>query len=306
MAAPRLRILVSGASGSIGTELVAQLRAADHDVLRLVRRAPTSPDELNWAPAARTMDFRIMGEVDAVVNLSGAPVAHLPWTGRYRKVLRASRLDTTQTLVDAMNMVRTPPRVLLNASGVGFYGDRPAERLTEDSAKGEGFLADLVADWEATSRLAPAATRVVQVRSANVIARDGMMAPLALTTQFGLGARFGTGGQHWPWISLHDEAAALVHLLGSRLAGPVNLAGPVPATSDRITRTLATRIGRDYRAGREYWARIPEWSIRAGLGRAGQELLLDSAKVYPTRLEADGFRWRHERVEDAIDAAFGR
>lgn len=292
-----MRVLVAGASGLIGTELVRTLRDDGHEVRRLVRRRPSSPDEVNWAPSARTIDVQAVADVDAVVNLSGASIARMPWTGGYRRQLVESRVGATRTLVDAMNQVRTPPAVFVSGSAVGFYGDRPGQRLTEESPRGDGFLADLVEEWEAVSRLAPAATRVVQLRTGVVVARGGAMAPVRVLTGLGLGTRFGTGGQHWPWISLHDEVAAIRHLLTrSQLSGPVNLVGPTAATSDRITHAFARRMRRPY------LMRAPEGVIRAVLGDAGRRLLLDSMKVVPTRLAADGFTWRHERVEEAIAA----
>ncbi|GMA96756.1 hypothetical protein GCM10025881_35800 [Pseudolysinimonas kribbensis] len=243
--------------------------------------------------------MQALGDVDAVVNLSGASIARMPWTRGYRRQLLDSRVAATRTLADAMNQVRRPPAVFVSGSAVGIYGDRPGERLTEESARGRGFFPDLVEEWEKTSHLAPAATRVVQIRSGVVIARGGGMAPVRTLTGVGLGARFGTGGQHWPWISLHDEVAAIRHLLTrSALAGPVALVGPTPATSDRVTHGFARRMRRPYAL------RAPEGVIRRVLGEAGQRLLLDSMKVVPVRLQADGFTWTHPRVEDAIDAVF--
>ena len=292
-----LRVLISGASGLIGTELTRQLRADGHEVLKLVRRQPAADDEVNWAPSARTMDFRVLGEVDAVVNLSGASVGRIPWTSSYKKTLRDSRVQPTQALAEAMNQVATPPAVFLSGSAVGFYGDRPGERLTESSPAGSGFFPELVTAWEAAASLAPKKTRVVNLRSAVVVARDGGLAPVRTLTGFGLGSRFATGGQYWPWISLHDEAAAIRHLLASKLSGPVNIAGPTPATSDRITHAYARRMHRPY------LFRIPEGIVKL-LGEAGELLLLDSAKVLAIQLEADGFEWKHRRVEQAIDAVF--
>ena len=292
-----MRVLIAGASGLIGTELTAQLRADGHEVLKLVRRRPSADDEVNWAPSARTMDFHVLGEVDAVVNLAGASVGRIPWTPGYKKTLLDSRVQPTQTLAEGMNQVANPPAVLLSGSAVGFYGDRPGQRLTEASDAGEGFFPDLVTAWEKAAALAPKKTRVVNLRSAVVVARGGGLAPVRTLTALGLGARFATGGQYWPWISLHDEAAAIRHLLTSKLSGPVNLAGPTPATSDRITHAYARRMHRPY------LLRVPEFAVKL-LGEAGERLLLDSAKVYPTRLESDGFEWRHPRVEQAIDAIF--
>jgi len=293
------RVLIAGASGLIGSELTRQLRADGHEVLKLVRRRPTADDEVNWAPSAHTMDVRVLGEVDAVVNLAGATVGRIPWTPGYKKTLRDSRVQPTRALAEAMNQVATPPAVFLSGSAVGFYGDRPGETLTEQSAAGEGFFPELVTAWEAASAVAPKKTRVVNLRSAVVVARAGGLAPVRMLTAVGLGARFATGGQYWPWISLHDEAAAIRHLLTSKLSGAVNLAGPTPATSDRITHAYARRMHRPY------LLRVPEPAVKL-LGEAGQRLLLDSAKVMPSRLEADGFEWRDHRVEQAIDAIFSK
>ena len=291
-----LRVLISGASGLIGTELTRQLREDKHEVLHLVRRAPRAEHEINWAPSARTMDFRIMGEVDAVVNLSGASIGRLPWTPSYRRVLVDSRVRSTQALAEAMNMVATPPKVFLSASGVSVYGDRPGVRITDSSAPGTGFIPELVHAWEGAARIAPVKTRVVNLRSAVVMAPHGL-GPLELMMNVGLGARLGTGGQYWPWISLYDEAAAIRHLMRSKLSGPVILAGPTPATSDRVTHALARKLHRPYAI------RAPEWTVRM-LGEGAQVLALNSTKVVPLRMEADGFEWRHRRVEEAIDAAF--
>jgi uncharacterized protein len=292
----RLKVLVSGASGLIGTELKRQLADEGHTVLSLVRRRPRTFSEFNWAPSAHTIDFSVMDRVDAVVNLSGSPLGRLPWTKRYRRQILESRVQATKTLAEAMSAVARPPRVFLSASGIGYYGDRPGARLTEDSPKGEGFLADVVEAWERAAHLAPEATRVVTLRSGIVIGKGGVLTPLVPLTKLGLGARFGTGGQHWPWISLEDEARAIRHLLTSTLTGPVNLVGPTPATSDRITGLVADRLHRWYNLV------IPERVLEIALQDAARDLLLTSQQAVPAKLLADGFRFRHERVEDAIDA----
>ena len=292
-----MRVLIAGASGLIGTELTAQLRADGHRVLTLVRRRPSNDDEVSWTPSTGTMDVRVLGEVDAVVNLSGASVGRIPWTPGYRKTLLDSRVQPTRTLAEAMNQVATPPAVFLSGSATGFYGDRPGQRLTEDSDAGEGFFPELVTAWEKAAALAPSTTRVVNLRSAVVVAHGGGLAPVRTLTALGLGARFATGGQYWPWISLHDEVAAIRHLLTSKLSGPVNLAGPTPATSDHITHAYARRMHRPY------LVRVPAFAVRL-LGQAGERLLLDSTEVMPTRLESDGFEWQHRTVEQAIDAIF--
>jgi uncharacterized protein (TIGR01777 family) len=295
-----LSVLVAGGSGFIGTELVRQLREDGHTVRILVRRKPRADDEVNWAPSARMIDSGVIETTDAVVNLSGAPLAHLPWTRSYKREILQSRRAATQTLTDAMNRAAKKPGVLLNASAVGFYGDRPGERLTEESPRGAGFLGDVVEQWERATQLAPAGTRVVTLRTGVVLgAGGGSLAPLMALTRVGLGSRLATGGDIWPWISLHDEAAAIRHLLNSELSGPVNLVGPTAATSDRITRHLAERMHR------WYGLVVPQFALDLALQSAAPELLLSSQHVLPQRLLDDGFVFRDATAEQAIDAAVG-
>lgn len=293
-----MRVLVAGASGFIGTALVERLRAGGHEVVRLVRRRAQAPDESSWSPSAGVIDAAEVDRADAVIDLAGASLARLPWTRAYRAEILDSRIGATRTLADAMRAARRPPSVFLNASAVGVYGDRPGEALTEASTPGTGFLAEVVAKWEAQTRIAPAETRTVLLRSGIVVGRGGALARVATLTRFGLSARLGTGGQHWPWISLDDEVGAILHLLDSSVSGPVNLVGPTPATADRVLAALARRMHRPYALA------APERAIELVLGVAADELLLSSQKVRPERLLDDGFRFRHETVEQAIDAMF--
>lgn len=291
-----MRVLVAGGSGFIGTELVRQLRDDGHEVKVLVRRNPLSEDEVNWAPSAHILDSGVIESVDAVVNLSGASLGHLPWTSAYRKEILQSRLSATQALTDAMARATRKPEVFLSASAVGIYGDRPGERLTEDSPRGAGFLADVVEQWEQAATLGPAKTRLVAFRTGLVIGNGGSLKPIMALTRLGLGARLSTGGDIWPWISLYDEAAAIRHLLASTLSGPVNLAGPVAATSDRITHHVAAAMHR------RYGLVVPEFALTLALQSAGHELLLSSQRVIVDKLVADGFAFRDGTVEQAIDA----
>jgi uncharacterized protein (TIGR01777 family) len=293
-----MHVVVSGASGYVGTELLHHLAAAGHTVVRLVRRAAQGPSESRWSPSAGVVDQSVIDSADAVINLSGASLARLPWTPRYRREMLSSRLTTTATLATAIAASSTPPAVYLSGSAVGFYGNRADEELTEASSSGSGVRADIVIQWEAAAKPAEAATRVVLLRTGIVVGHGGAFTPLERLTRLGLGARLGTGTAFWPWISLHDEAAAIVHLLGSKLEGPVNLVGPSPATSDEITRALATAMRRP-----RIWP-VPGWAVELALGDAGRELILSGERVLPARLLEDRFAFRDETVETAIRAAW--
>lgn len=293
------RVLVSGASGFIGTELCRQLADDGRTVLRLVRRAPRDETEFRWSPDEGTIDQAAIDAADAVITLSGATTGRIPWTAGYKRQILHSRVDSTRLVAEAIARSATPPQVFVSGSAVGYYGDRGEETLDESSGKGEGFLSDVVEAWELAARLTPSTTRLVLARTGVVVGHGGAFTPLLPLTRLGLGARFGSGRQFWPWISLHDEAAALRHLIDSSLDGVVALAGPQPARSAEITAALAQTLHRWHP-----WV-VPAFALRA-LGDAGQDLLLASQRVVPTRLLADGFTFRDETAVDAIRAAFAR
>jgi len=294
-----LRVLVAGASGFIGAELCRQLEADGHTVQKLVRSDP-GPGEYRWNPAAGEIDLDLVNGADAVISLGGASIAKIPWTKPYIETLLSSRVEVTSTLVKAMHAVENPPATFLSASAVGYYGDRPNETLTEESPKGTGILPDIVERWEAEAIAAPQQTRVVRFRTGLVVGKGGAFGPIGLLTRVGLGARIGDGKQFWPWIALYDEAAAIRHLLTSSLVGAVDLEGPVPATSEQITRRVAKAMHRWHP-----WV-IPEFAIKALLGGAGKELLLPSTRIIPTKLIDDGFVFRYQTADAAIDAIWER
>ena len=293
-----MHVVVGGASGYVGTELVHQLGEAGHTIVRLVRREAQGPSESRWNPAAGEVDAEVIQSADAVINLSGASLAKLPWTAAYKRELLESRLQATSTLAAAISAAPSPPPIFLSGSAVGFYGNRPGEDLTEASPQGDGFLAELVEQWERAAQQVPSGVRVALMRTGIVVGKGGAFAPLELLTKFGLGSRLGDKQIRWPWISLHDEAAAIVHLLTSTLSGPVNLVGPTPATSDAITKRLALAMKRP-----RVFA-IPGFVVSGGMGTAGRELMLSSQRVLPERLLADGFVFRDETVDEAIRATW--
>lgn len=294
-------MLIAGSSGLIGRELRRVLLASAHQVGVLVRGRATGPLAWSWSPEAGRVPMEALDWAEVVVNLAGAPLSRLPWTAARRQAILQSRLATTGTLAKAIAEAPEPPRAWLNASATGYYGHRPGEALDEGSGPGSGFLTEVVQRWEAASRPAERATRLLQLRTGLVLAKEGALAPLVTATRWGAGARMGNGSQVWPWISLQDEVAAIVHLMnGSDLSGAVNLVGPTPAMSVEITRALAALLRRPHAIG------LPARLLRLALGEAADELLLNDQRIAPSRLLADGFVFAHASAREALEAVLRR
>jgi uncharacterized protein len=296
-----MRIAITGPSGFIGSALADDLASDAIHVLRLVRRAPSGPGELRWNPAVSDggLNPASLDGLDAVVHLSGAPVAPRRWTAARKRVLRDSRIRSTEALVTALLRTVKPPPVLLVASGIGWYGDTGSRLVDEDAPNGTGFLAQLVHDWEAAARpAADAGIRVVQLRSGIVLsARGGMLRPLLVPFRLGAGAQFGAGTQYLSWIGLTDHIRACRFLLASgQLSGPVNLTAPAPVTNAEFTVELARQLHRPA------VMRVPAWLIKGALGELSGELL-GSCRVRPARLEQAGFTFRHPELRPALAAA---
>ncbi|WP_104117452.1 TIGR01777 family oxidoreductase [Arthrobacter sp. B1805] len=278
-----MRILLAGASGTIGTALTRQLDK-NHDVRRLVRRSPRNSAEIRWNPSIGELDVAAVEWADAVINLSGAGIAGGLWTRSYKEALYSSRILPTRTLVQAMRQAQNPPAVFVSQSASGYYGDRGDEVLTEASASGQTLLADICRRWETEALRAPDSVRVVLARTGIVMAKGGGALPNLLTPmRFFAGTSLGPGNQWWPWISLDDEVRALEFLLTTPLVGPVNLSAPAPATLDAIMLQLSRAFHRPV------WFRVPAFVLTAVIGQLGHELLLVSARMEPRALISAGF-----------------
>lgn len=294
-----MQIVIAGASGFLGGRLVPHLRAAGHQVTQLVRRPPRHPGELRWDPAAGLLDASALAGKDAVINLAGAGVGDQRWTEQYKRTLRTSRVDTTQTLAKAIAAAGADgPRVLLNSSAVGFYGDTGDRPVDEQSPAGEGFLADLCQVWEAATRPAEdAGARVVLLRTGLPLAKDGgLLKPLYLQFKMFAGGRMGGGRQYLPWMSLPDWLDAVVFTLDRDLAGPVNLTGPEPVTNAEFSAALAKVLHRPNLLP------VPGFALKAAVGEFGGEALA-SQRVLPGVLVREGFPFAHRTVEAALQQA---
>ena len=290
-----MKLLVAGSHGLIGTALVARLRADGHTVLRLVRRPTSSPGEVAWDPAAGRLDPHALVDVDAVVNLAGAGVGDRRLTPEYQEVVRTSRTSTTGLLARTIAGLGGRPPVLLNASGIGAYGERGDDVLDETSPRGDSFFAGVVRDWEAaTAPAAEAGARVVHLRTGIVLSpHGGALDRLLPFVRAGVGGRLGSGDQFWSWITLPDEVGAIVHLLRAHdVHGPVNLTAPHPATNAEITRELARALHRPARVP------VPAVALKVVLGGFSSEVL-GSIRALPAVLSASGYEWQHRTVGDA-------
>jgi uncharacterized protein (TIGR01777 family) len=289
-----MRVAVTGAHGLIGSALVDALRTAGHDVVRLVRSTPAGPDEVQWDPTGGTVDLTGLAGVEAAVHLAGAGVGDHRWSAEYKRVVHDSRVLGTRTLVKALTSLDPLPTVLVSGSAIGYYGDRGDQVLTEDSGPGEGFLVDVVKAWESAADPArDAGIRVVHPRTGLVMARSGgafsQLLPLA---RLGLGGPLGNGRQWWSWITLTDAVAALIAMIESDLAGPVNLTAPNPAHNADVIRAIARAVHRPAVLP------TPAFALRIALGEFAGEILA-SQRVTPGKLTDAGFGFKHETLTAA-------
>jgi uncharacterized protein len=297
-------VAVTGASGLIGTAVVRRLRAEGHQVLRLTRSRPSGPDQLQWDPMAGRLDPDALAKADAVVHLAAKNIGdQLRWTAATKRDILQTRVEGTGLVAETMAGLAEGPRALVCASGVGFYGDRGDEVLTEASSGGRGFLADVVRRWEEAADPARAAgLRVVHLRTGPVQTAAGAGLPKqALMFRLGIGGRLGSGRQWLSWISLDDVAGAYLHALTREdLEGPVNAVAPNPVTNAEFTATLARILHRPA------VLHVPAFGPRLVLGEAADELLFVSQRARPARLRATGYRFQFPELEPALRHTLGR
>ena len=294
-----MRIAIAGASGLIGTALGRSLRADGHQVVRLVRRPARADDEVEWNPEREYVDTAGLAGSEAVVNLAGAGVGDHRWTDAYKKELRDSRVLGTATLAEAVASLDVPPQVLLCGSAVGFYGDTGDRVVDESAPPGAGFLASLCVEWEEASAPAEeAGIRTVFARTGLVVAKEGgAWGKLFPLFRAGLGGRLGNGLQYWSFIALHDQVAALRHILDTdSLSGPVNLTAPEPVTNREVTAAMGRALHRPTLFA------APAPALRVVLGEFAGDVL-GSQRVVPARLLESGFTFAFPQIDEAIAAA---
>ena len=295
-----MKVAVTGSSGLIGTALVAALRADGHEVVRLVRGGPAADDTGPWDPRAERggLDPRLLNGTAAVVHLAGAGIAAKRWTGGYRAEIRNSRVQGTRALARALTAMATPPRVLLAGSAIGWYGDTGGREVTESDAPGQGFLPELVRDWEAAAEeAAPAGIRVMTLRSGLVLSpKGGVLGRLLPLFRLGLGGRIGSGRQVMSGIGLSEWVAAARFLLArDGVTGPVNLTTPSPVSNAEFTAALAAAVHRPAVMP------VPVPALKIAVGGVSSDVL-SSARVLPRRLLAEGYRFQHAGIAGALAA----
>ena len=302
-AGPSRRIAVTGASGLVGSALRAFLSTAGQEVLPVVRRQPAEAGEIAWDPTAGTTEPAAWDGVDAVVHLAGENIAAGRWNDERKRRIRDSRVRGTRLVAETLAGLERPPRVLVCASAIGYYGDRGDEIVDEDSPAGEGFLAEVCREWEQASEAAErAGIRVVRVRIGVVLsARGGALKKMLPIFRAGLGGVLGSGDQLMSWIALDDLIGILsAALVDERMRGAVNAVAPEPASNTQFTRALGAVLRRPTLVP------VPAIALRALAGEMAQQLLLASTGVKPNRLLEAGFPFRTPDLVDALRFELGR
>lgn len=305
-----MNVLISGSHGLIGSALAGSLSAEGHGIVKLVRGAPAArarggddrPAEVPWDPSQGTIDQEALdrhGPYAAVVHMAGAGIGDHRWTDARRQEIMASRVGPTRLLAGIAAHLDPVPGVLVSASAIGYYGDRGDEILTEESAPGEGFLADVCRAWEDATAPAGDWMRVVHLRTGVVLsALGGALAKQLPLFRLGLGGRLGSGRQYTSWITLDDEVSAIRRALeDDRLTGPLNATAPNPVTNAELTRALGRALHRPT------LLTVPRPALAVVLGgEMSRELLLGGQRVHPARLIALGHTFAHPDIDSALDA----
>ncbi len=292
-----MKILISGSTGLVGTELVHRLSERDHTVVRLVRRAATSEHEIEWDPAGGRLDPGAVSGFDAVVHLAGENVAGRRWSAKQKEAIRSSRVDGTRLLAEALATTESPPRSLVCASAIGFYGSRGDEELTEDSSPGDEFLSDVCRAWEEAAR--PAIDRGIRtafLRYGVILSdRGGALAKMLTPFKLGVAGKMGHGRQWMSWLSLDDAAGIILHALETEsLEGPINAVSPSPVTNLQFTKALGAELRRPTVFP------MPAFAARLAFGEMADALLLGSTRVIPNQLLRSDYKFRHRELQSAL------
>jgi uncharacterized protein len=292
-----LKIVISGASGLIGSELISLLHKDKHEIFRLVRKSQAGPGEIRWDPQSGQLDPSALENMDAVIHLAGENIAGGRWTAAKKLRIRESRIRGTSFLAQSLSQLFEPPRVLVSVSAIGYYGDRGEEELYEDSSPGKGFLPDLCREWEeATIPAAMRGVRVVIPRIGMVLSAAGGALPRMLPVfRMGIGGRIGSGAQYMSWVAINDLVGILHHAITCEsLQGPVNAVSPNPVTNSVFSKTLARILVRPSSFS------LPAFAARIAFGEMANETLLAGANVSPEKLNKSKYKFQFPELESAL------
>jgi uncharacterized protein len=295
-----MRILITGASGLVGTALAKSFADKGHEMLLASRSEPKRAEDIQWRVEDGFVEPERLEGLDAVVHLAGESVSGLRWTDEKKKAIRDSRVLGTRSVVDAISRLKTKPKVLVAASAIGFYGERGDDEMTESSAAGTGFLADVAREWEAEARRAEdAGIRTVLLRTGIVLSKDGgALGTMLLPFKLGVGGVVGSGKQWMSWISLDDHIAVINYVIeNENIRGAVNSVSPNPVTNADFTKAMGEVLYRPT------FIPLPEFAVSMALGEMGDALLLTRTKVLPKRLEDAGFEFKYAELKSALDHA---
>lgn len=300
-----MKVIIAGGTGFLGSALVQQLTADNHDIVILTRRSSLSPTPrityVKWTPDGQVGSWaKVVEGAHAIINLAGESIAHR-WTAGQKAKIRESRLLATGSIVNAIGMAAVRPRVLVNASAVGFYGDRGTEFLSETSTIGSDFLARVCQEWEEAAKHADDVARVVLIRTGIVLDRQhGALPKMMPPFLFFAGGPLGTGDQYMSWIHKEDWIRLVIwSLKTSAASGPLNATGPNPVTNAHFSRALGKALHRPS------WLHAPAFALRLGLGEMAEGLLLSGQRALPERATELGFRFKFINVNDALSDIFG-
>lgn len=294
-----MKFVVAGGSGLIGSAFIKDAQKNNHEVVKLVRRKPKELFESQWNPDTGEVDLNVLNNATAIINLSGAGVGDRRWTKRYKKLILSSRVNATETLSNAIIRLNNPPSVFVSSSAIGFYGETFDQAVDENAELGEGFLSDVVFNWEfATQKVKQHKIRVVHPRTGLVMSkRGGVLKKVLPIFKLGLGGKLGKGNQYWSYISLEDEIRAINHLINdSRLTGGVNLTTPNPVTNKEFTKTLSSVLNRPA------FFNVPAIALKIALGEFSVEVL-GSSRVLPSKLVASGFKFNNPDLLSTLNSA---
>ncbi|RLS55856.1 MAG: TIGR01777 family protein [Planctomycetota bacterium] len=295
-----MKILVTGATGLVGSTLLPLLQSDGHETVVLTRKSPRSAQERQWDPEATTLPPAVLDGIEVIVHLAGENIGEGRWTPEKKHRIRESRVHGTQLLARAAAERKGQVQAFISASAIGLYGDRGAEELTEDSPAGNGYLPEVCIAWEAAADPArQAGLRVVNLRLGVVMSRaGGALAKMLLPFKLGAGGIIGSGRQYWSWLTVDEAAEMFRFAVNTRsLSGPVNAVSPQPVTNYEFTKALGAILHRPTIFP------LPAFIARIALGEMAQDLILASTRVLPTRLESTGYRFLHGDIETGLRAA---